>query len=73
MVRGYSRKTLTLRCALKIDLKKGFDSVNWSFVVKVLNFPMDFIRWIQICIIGSIFSIVVNGGLESYFWEGKGY
>ncbi|XP_039015130.1 uncharacterized protein LOC120145326 [Hibiscus syriacus] len=30
IVRGYSRKNMSPRCALKIDLQKAFDSLNWS-------------------------------------------
>lgn len=42
LVRGYNRRSLSLRCALKVNLKKAFDSIHWSFIFKILrnlNFP----------------------------------
>ncbi|KAE8664042.1 putative membrane-associated kinase regulator 6-like [Hibiscus syriacus] len=37
IVKGYSRRSLSPRCAIKIDLQKAFDSVNWSFLLSVLE------------------------------------
>lgn len=61
------------RCALKVDLRKAFDSLNWSFIFAILrsmNFPVKFVHWIRICITSAMFSIKINGSLEGYF---KGY
>lgn len=63
------------RCALKVDLRKAFDSIHWNFVFNImiaLNFPEEFICWIQVCITSPWFSIIVNGGLEGYFKGEKG-
>ena len=74
LVRGYGRSSLSLRCAIKIDLQKAFDCLNWEFVLNVLivlQFPSMFIDWISACITSPRFSILVNGGLVGYF-KGQG-
>lgn len=53
LVRGYGRKSLSDRCAIKIDLQKAFDSLDWSFLWDVLHameFPEKFIDWIKGCV-----------------------
>lgn len=42
LVQGYGRSIITSRCALKIDLQKAFDTVNWGFV-KAMNFSISFV------------------------------
>ncbi|XP_039052584.1 uncharacterized protein LOC120194318 [Hibiscus syriacus] len=37
IVRGYSRKNLSPRCAIKVDLQKAFDSISWEFLLNVLD------------------------------------
>ncbi|XP_039023289.1 uncharacterized protein LOC120155894 [Hibiscus syriacus] len=37
IVRGYSRKNMSPRCALKIDLQKAFDSLNWEFIGVIIG------------------------------------
>lgn len=34
---GYGRKHLSFRCALKIDLRKAFHSLNRDFILRVLR------------------------------------
>ena len=51
--------------ALKIDLEKAFDRLEWSFVREVLvhfNFPPNLITLIMDCISSSTVSILFNGG-----------
>lgn len=46
---GYERKNISPRCMAKIDLRKPYDILEWSFVVDILmhlQFPPRFIAWI---------------------------
>ena len=75
LFRGYNRKNEKSRCALKIDLHKAFDSVNWDFILAVLehmNFPQPFIKWIKACICHPWFSVKVNGASKGFFAGTKG-
>lgn len=58
------------RCAFKIDIKKAFDTLNWSFLrntLKKMRFPEIFIEWVMSCISGCMLSVKVNGSLEGFF------
>ncbi|XP_039057772.1 uncharacterized protein LOC120201183 [Hibiscus syriacus] len=75
IVKGYGRKSLSPRCALKIDLQKAFDSINWDFISAVLNsmeFPSKVIDWIIACYSNARYSIAFNGTLIGYFNGAKG-
>ena len=75
LVRGYGRITLSHRCAMKIDLQKTFDTLNWKFILAILsimNFPTIFIKWIRSCLTTSKFSLSINGGLVGYFKWARG-
>ena len=61
---GYSRKGISPRCIMKIDLHKAFDSVHWPFIKELLHhlkFLDQFVKWIMACITSISFSIHVNG------------
>lgn len=75
LVQRYGRSNLSLRCAIKVDLRKAFDSVDWGFLINVLdalNLPTQFINWIAGCITSPMFSLVINGCLVEYFQGKKG-
>lgn len=58
------------RCAIKLDIKKAFDTLNWGFLFEALRrmgFPPLFVKWIYTCISTCMISIKVNGSLEGYF------
>lgn len=74
-MRGYTRSSISPRCALKIDLKKAFDSVSWRYLISLMlafGFPLHFVLWIATCIASPYFSVVVNGSLVGYFPGAKG-
>ena len=75
LVRGYARSTLSPRCAIKVDLQKAFDTLDWRFILEILSvlrFPEQFLGWIKGCITFSKFSISLNGGLVGYFRGARG-
>ncbi|XP_026457292.1 uncharacterized protein LOC113358007 [Papaver somniferum] len=63
------------RCALKIDIRKVYDTVSWDDVVlclKRLGFPDIFISWIYNCISTAKFAVLVNGSPYGYFSSSRG-
>ncbi|XP_022717684.1 uncharacterized protein LOC111276143 [Durio zibethinus] len=70
LVKGHDKTTLSSRCAIKIDLKKAFDVMNWAFlilVLKILGFSEKYIGWIKSCLITPKYLLFINGGLVRYF------
>lgn len=66
----YHKEHISPRCAVKIDISKTFDSVQWEFVLNILsalNFPDIFIYWIRLCITTPSFSMQVNRELAELF------
>ena len=75
LLKSYHKEYVTERCAVKVDISKAFDSVQWSFFLKVLealNLPEKFILWIKRCIEMASFSIQINGELAGYFNSKRG-
>ena len=75
LVQGNNWKNISKRCMLKVDLKKAFDSLNWNFIIMVLqtlNFPGHFVKLIEQCITTTKFSVAVNGELCGFFNSTKG-
>ena len=75
LVKDYHKKSISRRCAIKIDISKAFDSVQWPFSINVLeamNFPQKFIHWISLCVTTASFSVQVNGELAGYFQSKRG-
>ncbi|WMV57204.1 hypothetical protein MTR67_050589 [Solanum verrucosum] len=75
LLRHYSRKNVSPRCLMKIDLKKAYDMVSWDFLEKVLTgfgFPGKFIKWIMLCVTTTMFSVKVNGENHGYFAGRRG-
>ncbi|XP_039025208.1 uncharacterized protein LOC120158443 [Hibiscus syriacus] len=75
IVKGYSRKSLSPRCAIKIDLLKAFDYVNWEFfmvVLEAIGLPLKFCSWIKVCATSTKFSVSLNGSLVGYFNGARG-
>jgi hypothetical protein len=56
--------------ALKIDITKAFDTLEWSFLIKVLKsfgFCETFCHWIDVILKSATLSISVNGKMHGYF------
>jgi len=75
ILRGYNRKRISPRCVLKIDLRKAYDSVCWSFLHSVLSefgFPIQFVGWVMECVASTSFSVQINGSLCGHFLGKRG-
>ena len=61
--------------AMKIDIKKAFDSIEWDFMQAVLcsfGFSKKFIDWIWAIFESARLSILLNGGQHGYFSVSRG-
>jgi len=70
LVKDYHKESISSRYAIKIDISKAFDSVQWSFLRNVLlamDIPSEFVHWIMLCVTTASFSVQVNGELAGYF------
>ncbi|GJZ17125.1 RNA-directed DNA polymerase, eukaryota, reverse transcriptase zinc-binding domain protein [Tanacetum coccineum] len=75
LLKGYNMKNGPKRCALKIDIAKAYDTVNWNFLNQSLvhfGFHEKMIDWIMTCVASVAFSLCVNGERHGYFKDGRG-
>jgi hypothetical protein len=73
LVKGYHKNKGKARCAIKVDLKKAYDSVEWNFILMSLlavGCPAQFVTWVRECITIPQFSIALNGSFR-VFQRGK--
>ncbi|KAK2655055.1 hypothetical protein Ddye_008107 [Dipteronia dyeriana] len=79
LMRSYHKDIGCPRLALKVDLMKDFDMVDWSFLLETLaafHFAPKIITWIKACLTTPKFSISINGELGGFFsgkrgiWQG---
>lgn len=74
LVRSYHLNSGPARCAIKIDIMKAYDSVDWGFLKEVMiamNFPYQFIDWIYTCISTASF-LYLSMGYWRVISEAKG-
>ncbi|KAL0308180.1 UNVERIFIED_CONTAM: Transposon TX1 uncharacterized protein [Sesamum angustifolium] len=72
---GYNQCRLPPKCALKVDLRKAYDTVEWDFLIATLQmfgFPVVFIGWVEECVTSAHYSVVVNGGVHGFFAGARG-
>ncbi|KAK6786448.1 hypothetical protein RDI58_014973 [Solanum bulbocastanum] len=75
LVQAYTRKYISARCMIKIDLQKAYDSVEWIYLEQVLEelcFPTQFRRWIMQCMTIVNYTVLVNGAFIDSFDAAKG-
>lgn len=63
LVKDYHKSTISGHCALKVDISKAFDTVQWGFIVatlRAMDFPEQFINWIFVCMSTASFSVCVT-------------
>ncbi|XP_075079965.1 uncharacterized protein LOC142165274 [Nicotiana tabacum] len=64
LVNTYNRKHISPRCMIKVDMMKAYDSVECVYIeqlMKILQFPTKFIKWIMACVSSVSYSIFFNG------------
>lgn len=64
LLRRYNRKQVSPRCIVKMDLQKAYDTVEWTTlgtIMREMNFPIRFIRWIMVCISIISYIYTING------------
>ncbi|XP_042045031.1 uncharacterized protein LOC121791041 [Salvia splendens] len=75
MFHELQRSTPAPNVAIKIDMAKAYDRVQWPFLLKVLKhmgFPEPWVDLIQRCIGSCWFSILVNGAPAGFFKSTRG-
>ncbi|XP_019253854.1 PREDICTED: uncharacterized protein LOC109232542 [Nicotiana attenuata] len=75
LVKAYSRKHISPRCMMKVDMMKAYDSVEWVYLEQLLEylcFPTKFINWVRTCVSTVSYSIMINGELTKPFEAAKG-
>ncbi|XP_075652482.1 uncharacterized protein LOC142622815 [Castanea sativa] len=61
--------------AIKVDLEKAYDKIEWSFIREMLvkfNFPQNLIKLIMSCVSSVSTSILFNGGCLETFSPSRG-
>ncbi|KAM6562940.1 hypothetical protein CsatB_022938 [Cannabis sativa] len=75
LLKNYNRKNISPQCAIKIDISKAYDTVNWEFLdclLPAFNLPQRFIKWLMTCITSTSYSIIMNGRIQGKFKREKG-
>ncbi|KAK4382096.1 putative mitochondrial protein [Sesamum angolense] len=75
LLTGYNQVRLPAQRMLKVDIQKAYDSVEWDFLLEVLrlfNFPQQFITLIEQCVSTASFSISLNSSIHGFFKGSRG-
>ena len=75
IMRGYTIKRGSPRCTVMIDLRKAYDTVDWSFLRDVLiglNIHPSFVHLTMECVTSPSYTITVNGSHHGYFRGKRG-
>jgi len=61
--------------ALKIEISKAFDTLNWNLLLTILicfSFNEQFCKWIEVILNSATLSISINGSQHGYFHCNRG-
>ncbi|KAL2230867.1 UNVERIFIED_CONTAM: hypothetical protein Sindi_1681100, partial [Sesamum indicum] len=68
---SYNQARLPSRCALKVDIRKAYDTVVWDFLLAALQlfgFPDAFTRWIKVMHLGFL-QLIAQDMQFTYHWK----
>ncbi|KAJ3671646.1 hypothetical protein LUZ60_007725 [Juncus effusus] len=74
-VANFFKKRKIPAVLMKIDFKKAFDNIAWSYLMRLLKakgFPDLWIMWIHNILLSSSSSIKVNGTSSEFFYHQRG-
>ncbi|XP_024963995.1 uncharacterized protein LOC112504288, partial [Cynara cardunculus var. scolymus] len=74
LVTGYQSLVGPPRCAFKIDIKKAYDTVDWNFLIVMLQglgFHPVMVNWIREMVSTTSFSLAINGNSYGFFQGGR--
>lgn len=75
LIKSYSKIGISPKCTMKVDLKKGYGSLNWNFLKGILlelGLAFRFVTWVMECITDVSHVILFNGGITPCFQAKKG-
>ncbi|KAL0408455.1 UNVERIFIED_CONTAM: hypothetical protein Sradi_1779900 [Sesamum radiatum] len=70
LFQGYNQQHLPPRSALKVDIRKAYDTLEWDLfnaALKFFGFPPLFISSIEECVTTPSFSVCLNGSPHGFF------
>lgn len=72
---NFTRKSKKSFMALKLDMAKAYNRVEWHFlglILRKMGFPPLFVKWILSCINSASFSFIINGNVWGYVTPYRG-
>ncbi|KAM6554127.1 hypothetical protein CsatB_014889 [Cannabis sativa] len=75
LLKGHTRKNISARCIIKIDLSKAYENVDYQFVEDLLTglyFPARFIKWVMVSLKGTNYNLLLNRRIQGSFKGEKG-
>ena len=61
--------------ALKLDLSKAYDSLNWTFLRLVMihiGLDIEIVNWVMGCVQTASFVVLINGSSSNFFRASRG-